>query len=170
MDFVNWSGSLAFTPAERVEPGSEAEVRDLVLRARDSGTTVRPVGSGHSSSPLVRTDGILLSLDRMSGVLHDDGARATAWAGTRLKVLGEGLYDAGLAMDNLGDVDYQSVAGATATGTHGTGLGFGNLSTQVTGVRLVTGTVPQPRPGAGVHRVRPALRAERRRPGRGADA
>ncbi|MEV5632367.1 D-arabinono-1,4-lactone oxidase [Micromonospora tulbaghiae] len=139
-EFVNWSGSLCFTPAEWAEPADEAEVRALVRRARESGVTVRPVGSGHSSSPLVRTDGILLSLDRMAGVISDDGRLATAWAGTKLRALGEGLYDAGLAMDNLGDVDYQSIAGATATGTHGTGLGFGNLSTQVTGVRLVTGT------------------------------
>ncbi|MEV4817651.1 D-arabinono-1,4-lactone oxidase [Micromonospora tulbaghiae] len=139
-EFMNWSGSLRFTPAERAEPADEAEVCALVRRARESGTTVRPVGSGHSSSPLVRTDGILLSLDRLSGVISDDGRLATAWAGTKLRALGEGLYDAGLAMDNLGDVDYQSIAGATATGTHGTGIGFGNLSTQVTGVRLVTGT------------------------------
>ncbi|MEU6076252.1 D-arabinono-1,4-lactone oxidase [Micromonospora sp. NPDC047074] len=138
--FVNWSGSLSFTPGEYAEPADEDEVRALVRRAREAGTTVRPVGSGHSSSPLVRTDGILLSLDRLAGVIADDGELATAWAGTKLKALGEGLYDAGLAMDNLGDVDYQSIAGATATGTHGTGLGFGNLSTQVTGVRLVTGT------------------------------
>ncbi|MGV9767583.1 D-arabinono-1,4-lactone oxidase [Micromonospora tulbaghiae] len=139
-EFVNWSGSLCFTPAERAEPADEAGVRTLVRRARESGATVRPVGSGHSSSPLVRTDGILLSLDRMAGVISGDGRVATAWGGTKLRALGEGLYDAGLAMDNLGDVDYQSIAGATATGTHGTGLGFGNLSTQITGVRLVTGT------------------------------
>ncbi|EEP74709.1 oxidoreductase [Micromonospora sp. ATCC 39149] len=140
VEFVNWSGSLAFTPGEHAEPATEDEVRDLVRRARETATTVRPVGSGHSSSPLVRTGGILLSLDRLSGVIHDDGNAATVWAGTRLKDLGEGLYDAGLAMDNLGDVDYQSIAGATATGTHGSGLGFGNLSTQVAGIRLVTGT------------------------------
>ncbi|WP_428961211.1 D-arabinono-1,4-lactone oxidase [Micromonospora fluostatini] len=138
--FVNWSGSLSFTPAEYVEPADEDEVRAVVLRAREAGTTIRPVGSGHSSSPLVRTDGILLNLDRMAGVLSDDGGLATARAGTKLKALGEGLYDAGLAMDNLGDVDYQSIAGATATGTHGTGIRFGNLSTQLVGVRLVTGT------------------------------
>ncbi|MGC5322339.1 D-arabinono-1,4-lactone oxidase [Micromonospora arida] len=139
-EFVNWSGSLSFTPAEYAEPADEDEVRALVRRARQDGTPVRPVGSGHSSSPLVRTDGILLSLDRMAGVISDRGNLATVWAGTRLNTLGEGLYDAGLAMDNLGDVDYQSIAGATATGTHGTGLRFGNLSTQVAGVRLVTGT------------------------------
>ncbi|SCL73565.1 D-arabinono-1,4-lactone oxidase [Micromonospora peucetia] len=138
--FVNWSGSLSFSPDECAEPADEDEVRALVHRARESGRKIRPVGSGHSSSPLVRTDGILLSLDRLAGVISDDGRRASAWAGTKLRTLGEGLFDAGLAMDNLGDVDYQSVAGATATGTHGTGLGFGNLSTQLTAVRLVTGT------------------------------
>ncbi|MEV0732533.1 D-arabinono-1,4-lactone oxidase [Polymorphospora sp. NPDC050346] len=139
--FVNWSGSLAFTPGGYAEPADEEAVRDLVRRAREDRTKIRPVGSGHSSSPLVRTDGTLLSLDRMAGVIGNDPAagRATVWAGTKLKALGEGLYDAGLAMDNLGDVDYQSIAGATATGTHGTGLGFGNLSTQVAGVRLVSG-------------------------------
>ncbi|WP_416903757.1 D-arabinono-1,4-lactone oxidase [Micromonospora echinospora] len=137
--FVNWSGSLAFTPAEHAEPRDEDEVCALVRRARETGTTIRPVGSGHSSSPLVRTDGILVSLDRLSGMISGDGHRVSVWAGTRLRTLGEGLFDGGLAMDNLGDVDYQSIAGATATGTHGTGLGFGNLSTQIAAVRLVTG-------------------------------
>ncbi|GIJ76134.1 FAD/FMN-containing dehydrogenase [Micromonospora phaseoli] len=138
--FVNWSGGLTFTPSGHAQPVDEDEVRELVLRARESGTTLRPVGSGHSSSPLVRTDGILVSLDRMAGVIDKAEERATVRGGTRLKALGEGLYEAGLAMDNLGDVDYQSIAGATATGTHGTGIGFGNLSTQVAEVRLVTGT------------------------------
>jgi FAD/FMN-containing dehydrogenase len=138
--FVNWSGSLTFTPSGYAEPGDEDEVRDLVLRARESGSTLRPIGSGHSSSPLVRTGGTLVDLRRMAGVIDKAGDRATVRGGSRLKELGEGLYEAGLAMDNLGDVDYQSIAGATATGTHGTGLGFGNLSTQVSEVRLVTGT------------------------------
>ncbi|MEV4713375.1 D-arabinono-1,4-lactone oxidase [Micromonospora sp. NPDC049374] len=138
--FVNWSGSLAFTPSGYAEPADEDEVRELVLRARESGNNLRPVGSGHSSSLLVRTDGTLVSLHRMAGVVDKAGDRATVRGGSRLKELGAGLYDAGLAMDNLGDVDYQSIAGATATGTHGTGLGFGNLSTQVSEMRLVTGT------------------------------
>ena len=59
--FVNWSGSLAFTPSGYAEPADEDEVRELVLWARESGNTLRPVGSGHSSSPLVRTDGTLVS-------------------------------------------------------------------------------------------------------------
>lgn len=138
--FVNWSGSVSCTPANFAEPADETEVRDLVLRARTDGIKCRPVGSGHSSSPLVCTNGILISLNRLTGLISRDGGTATVWGGTRLRELGEGLYDAGLAMDNLGDVDYQTIAGATATGTHGTGLRFGNLSTQVIGVRLITGT------------------------------
>ncbi|HEX5594891.1 MAG TPA: D-arabinono-1,4-lactone oxidase, partial [Micromonosporaceae bacterium] len=123
-------------------PEDEAAVVALVRRARDAGVKVRPVGSGHSSSPLVRTDGILVSLDRLTDVPPADepSRRATVGAGTRLHEIGAGLAHVGLAMENLGDVDYQTIAGAIATGTHGTGLHFGNLSTQVAGVRLVTGT------------------------------
>ncbi|MTK02874.1 D-arabinono-1,4-lactone oxidase [Micromonospora sp. CP22] len=138
--FVNWSGSLTFTASGQAEPADEDEVRELVSRARESGTTLRPVGSGHSSSPLVRTDGTLVSLHRLAGVIDKAGDRATVGGGSRLSELGERLYDAGLAMENLGDVDYQTIAGATATGTHGSGLRFGVLSTQVSEVRLVTGT------------------------------
>ncbi|WP_422774785.1 D-arabinono-1,4-lactone oxidase [Plantactinospora sp. WMMC1484] len=138
----NWSGSLRFVPGEYATPSTEDEVRELVCRARERGTRIRPVGSGHSSSPLVRTDGILLDVDRLDGQFGYDPERhrATVGAGSRLRELGERLYDAGLAMDNLGDVDLQTIAGATATGTHGTGTRFGNLSTQVAAVQLVTGT------------------------------
>jgi FAD/FMN-containing dehydrogenase len=141
-EWRNWSGSLRFVPRGYAVPESEDEVRALVERARESGTTIRPVGSGHSSSPLVRTDDVLVDLRRLAGMLHDDqrSQQATVGGGTRLRDLGERLYDAGLAMDNLGDIDLQTIAVATATGTHGTGVRFGSLSTQVTGVRLVTGT------------------------------
>lgn len=140
--WTNWSGSVRCTPAGYAEPDSEDAVVELVRWARQTGTTLRPVGSGHSSSPLVRTDGVLVSLARLSGVIDKDTAarRATVGAGTQLRQLGEGLHAAGMAMDNLGDVDYQTLAGATATGTHGTGPNFGNLCTQIVGVRLVTGT------------------------------
>ncbi|MFY1690877.1 D-arabinono-1,4-lactone oxidase [Plantactinospora sp. WMMB782] len=123
-------------------PEHEDEVLALVDRARQTSTKLRPVGSGHSSSPLVRTDDVLVSLAGLPRSVrrHDDPELATVCGGTPLGELGESLYEAGLAMDNLGDVDVQSIAGATATGTHGTGLRFGNLCTQVAGVRLVTGT------------------------------
>ncbi|MBE1487983.1 D-arabinono-1,4-lactone oxidase [Plantactinospora soyae] len=138
----NWSGSLRFTPREQVAPADEDALRALVDRARRTSTKLRPVGAGHSSSALVRTDDVLVSLTGLERSVrrHEDPYLATVSAGEPLGELGEALYEAGLAMDNLGDVDVQTIAGATATGTHGTGLRFGNLSTQVAGVRLVTGT------------------------------
>ncbi|WP_410969572.1 FAD-binding protein, partial [Salmonella sp. SAL4450] len=61
-------------------------------------------------------------------------------AGTRIKALGEMLFAEGYAQENLGDIDVQSIAGAISTGTHGTGVQFGSLSTQVCALTLVTGT------------------------------
>ncbi|MFC6017262.1 D-arabinono-1,4-lactone oxidase [Plantactinospora solaniradicis] len=141
-EWRNWSGSLRFTPREQVTPADEDALRALVDRARRTSTKLRPVGSGHSSSPLVRTEDVLVSLTGLARSMqrHEDPQLATVGAGVPLGELGEALYEAGLAMDNLGDVDVQSIAGATATGTHGTGLRFGSLSTQVAGVRMVTGT------------------------------
>jgi L-gulonolactone oxidase len=97
------------------------------------------VGAGHSFSPLVASDGVIVSLDKMQGVLSIDAdARvARVRAGTRLHAIGPVLAERGLAMENLGDIDVQSIAGATSTGTHGTGVAFGNLATQVEELKFV---------------------------------
>lgn len=108
-------------------------------RAADSGRTLRVAGAGHSFGDLVCTDGVLVSLDALSGLLDIDAAAGLVRvaAGTRLHVL-TGLLDAhGLALPNLGDIDRQSVAGAISTATHGTGRRLGNLATQVEAVQLV---------------------------------
>ena len=113
-----------------------------VRRAREHGRSVRPVGSGHSSMPLVATDDVLLSVDELSGVEATDPERglATVLPGTGLADLGAALRESGLGLENLGDVDYQSIAGAVGTGTHGTGARLGNLSSTLVGGTLVTGT------------------------------
>jgi FAD/FMN-containing dehydrogenase len=141
-EWRNWSGGLAFRPGDVLRPASEAQVADLVVRAEADGVTVRPVGAGHSSAPLVETSGWLVSLDRLPvGVLGvgPGDRQATLGAGTRLCDLEDALREHRLAMENLGDVDTQVLAGAVSTGTHGSGRGLGNLSTQVVGVRMVTG-------------------------------
>ena len=140
--FSNWSGSVSFTPHEIVHPADEDEVVDRVRRAAEEGTRIRPVGTGHSSSKIMVTPDTLMSLDHLTGVTdHDtDVLRAKVLPGTGLEDLGEQLAEHGLAMENLGDVDYQAIAGAVGTGTHGTGERMGNLSSTLVGGRLVTGT------------------------------
>ena len=140
-EWRNWSGSLHFHPGALVEPSTEDGVRSEIRRAAAAGVTVRPVGAGHSSAPLVETDGVLLSLNRLpAGVLDADPAagHATIGAGTRLCFLHDDLRGHGLAMENLGDVDTQALAGAVSTATHGSGRGLPNLSAQMIGVRMVT--------------------------------
>lgn len=133
----NWSGELECMPAGRVSPLSESALADLM--SATSGP-LRPVGSGHSFSPLVPTDGHLVVIDRLSGMLdHDaDALQATFGAGTRLSDIGPALASVGQAMPVLPDIDRQTLAGATATGTHGTGIDFMCLSGYVTALRLVT--------------------------------
>jgi FAD-linked oxidoreductase len=130
---------VRFRPARVERPATLEEVVAAVRRAAASGLPVRPVGSGHSFAPLVATDGVLLSLSRAQGVAPDtERLEATVLAGTRLRALGEALFREGLALENLGDIDVQALAGALATGTHGTGRTLGSLSTQVVGLTLVT--------------------------------
>jgi FAD-linked oxidoreductase len=101
---------------------------------------VRVVGSGHSFTPLVQTDDVLMSLDGVQGIESIDKERGTATVlgGTWLRSLGNALLEQGLAQENLGDIDEQSIAGAISTGTHGTGIRFGSIATQVEGLTLVT--------------------------------
>jgi FAD-linked oxidoreductase len=83
---------------------------------------------------------VLISMAGLSGVTGADAAAGTVTVlgGTRLKTLGDDLLRRGLAQENLGDIDAQTITGAISTGTHGTGVRFGNLSTQIAGMRLVT--------------------------------
>jgi FAD-linked oxidoreductase len=138
--FQNWSGSVAFTPAALRRPGDEAGIAAVVREARERGLGLRVAGAGHSFTPLVQTEGLLVSLDGWRGLEAVDapGLTATARAGTSLRHLGALLHGHGLAQLNLGDIDEQSIAGAISTGTHGTGAALGGVATQVTGLRLVT--------------------------------
>ncbi len=139
-EWKNWSGAVECRPRAIVTPGNEDEVIALVRRANSEGLTLRATGSGHSFVPLCASDGILISLDNLKGVVSADrkSLRATIRAGSKLYEIGEPLRLAGLSMENLGDIDRQSLAGAISTGTHGTGHGICNLSNQVVALRLVT--------------------------------
>lgn len=137
MPWRNWSGGQTARPAGRFAPSSETE---LIAFLRGTDGPVRAVGAGHSFSPLVPTDGYLLVLDRIAGLTeaNNDALQATFGAGTRLSDTGPALAKEGQGMYNLPDIDRQTLAGATATATHGTGINFHALSGYITGLRMVT--------------------------------
>jgi L-gulonolactone oxidase len=116
------------------------ELRDAVARAAGGGGTVRVAASGHSFTDIACTDGVMVRLDRMNRVLDvDRGAGlAKVEGGIVIRDLSEALARLGFALENLGDIDVQTVAGAISTATHGTGERFGNISAQVEALELVT--------------------------------
>jgi FAD/FMN-containing dehydrogenase len=136
----NWSGSVSCTPRTIASPTTEEQVVKLVADAHRTRQTVRVAASGHSFVPICASDGTLLSLDGLKGIVSTDQEKKTATflAGTKIYQMGEPLLKAGLAMENMGDIDRQGIAGAISTGTHGTGKGIGSISTQVVGLRLIT--------------------------------
>ena len=135
----NWGGNVVASPAEVQHAATVAGVVDAVRRAADRGLTVRVSGAGHSFTPLVATDGLLLHVDGLSGVLSVDHERrrVRVLAGTRLHELNPALQELGLALPNLGDIDRQTISGAIATGTHGTGARLQGIAAAVCGLTLV---------------------------------
>lgn len=132
----NWSGGQTCIPSGRFAPASEEALAALV---RTTSGTVRPVGSAHSFSALVPTDGNIVSLANLSGMIGHDAQRLQSefWAGTPMSQMGPALQKVGLALTNMADIDQQTLAGAISTSTHGTGPKFGSYSTQVIGLRLL---------------------------------
>ena len=137
----NWARTFGCTPTEMAAPSTEEEVIALVRRAALGGLRVKVVGARHSWSAIAMGDGMLLSLDRMNRVwvMDHEAGLVTVEAGIRLDALIEVLRAEGLALPILGSITKQSLAGAIATGTHGSSLQHGNLSTLVMGLRIVTG-------------------------------
>ena len=134
MGWSNWSGSVA-SPVATTRPQSEDELAHRVRTA----TKVRSTGPGHSFMPLCASDELILNLDALPGAITIAPDRETARipAGWSIKRLTAALCDEGLALANQGDVNPQSLAGAMATSTHGTGVDLGNLSTMARGFRLI---------------------------------
>lgn len=133
----NWSGGQVCFPQARVAPADEQALADVI---RSASGTLRAVGSGHSFSALVPTDGTIVSLANFNGLIKADAEamRSEFWAGTRMSDMGDPLKQAGLALPNMADIDYQTIAGAISTSTHGSGTAQGSCSTQVIGLRLIT--------------------------------
>lgn len=137
----NWGGNQIFQPEGLVLPMSEEEAIEHVRAALRVERSVRVAGGGHSFTPIVETDGTLFDFSRLTGVISTDLTlgRAVVWGGSRIADLGAPLWDAGLSIANQGDIDVQSISGATATGTKGSGTAYGSMSSMVTSMTVING-------------------------------
>ena len=135
----NWTGDQSCEPAEIVHPRSREELVEAIGRAAAAGRRVSVAGSGHSFTEATLTDGTLIGVEALSGVIDADRSSGLVrvGGGTVLAELGEELACLGLAMENLGDIDRQTIAGAISTATHGTGAKLRNISSQVEAVELI---------------------------------
>jgi FAD-linked oxidoreductase len=136
----NWGRSESVRPLMMASPSSVDEVAAIVRFAREREFTVKTVGAGHSFTAIARAEDVQLDLCRLEGLLGVDlpRNRVTLGAGTHLHQLPALLEPYGLALPNMGDIDRQTIAGATSTGTHGTGARYPGLAAQIVAVTMVT--------------------------------
>ena len=134
--WTNWVGNQSCAPTKLAAPRSEDEVAELVASARK----VRVAGAGHSFTPVVVTDGLLLDMRGLPRITEIDSERRRVVCGPATTVgdFGAPLWDAGLALANQGDIVAQQIAGACATATHGSGLEKPCFSAAIRRARLVT--------------------------------
>jgi FAD-linked oxidoreductase len=135
----NWAGDQSCAPAELVQPRDREELAAAIASATAVGRKVGLVGSGHSFTEAVLTSGTMIDTRSLSGVIDADrtSGLVKVGAGTVLADLNAELHRLDLAMENLGDIDRQTISGAISTGTHGTGARLRNISSQVEGLELV---------------------------------
>ncbi|NNJ07954.1 FAD-binding protein [Streptomyces sp. PKU-MA01144] len=136
----NWAGTVAARPVREVTPASAAELAEAVRRAAEDGLRVKTVGTGHSFTAIAATDGVLIRPDLLTGIREIDrtAMTVTVEAGTPLKRLNAALAREDLSLANMGDIMEQTVAGATSTGTHGTGRDSASIAAQIRGLELIT--------------------------------
>jgi FAD/FMN-containing dehydrogenase len=139
--WTNWGGNQTCTPAFTVRPESEQQVVDAVRFAIKQGLPVRAYGAGHSFTPIVQTGGVLVDTEALTGVTGVDSSRnrVRLLGGTRLKDIGDPLWEKGLSLTNQGDIVQQAIAGAIATATHGSGIRQTSFSDRLRWARIVNG-------------------------------
>jgi FAD/FMN-containing dehydrogenase len=138
--WTNWVGNQSCSPSRIAAPTSEDEVATLVAEAAASGLGIRVAGAGHSFTPVVATDGLLLDLRGLPHLtsIDTDTRRVVCGPATTIGEFGEPLWDRELALANQGDIVAQQIAGAVSTATHGSGLRFGSFASSVRRLRIVT--------------------------------
>ncbi len=135
----NWAQNLDFTPSKIFSPKSVEDIKSAILTSRKEGRTLRMRGSAHSWTGLIETNQHYLHLDELQGVIDvkPEQKIVKAWAGTKLSLFGEEAFKHKLSMENQGDINKQSIAGATSTGTHGTGINLQSVANQISSLTII---------------------------------
>lgn len=129
----NWAETAQSSFEEFFTPRNVEKLQEIVRKASREGKRIRVIGASHSFSPIALPEEICISLHEMRGVYSVDKERGevTLWGGTYLYEIGPMLKEHGFALENMGDIQEQTIAGAVSTGTHGTGITLGSISSQV---------------------------------------
>ncbi|MDR7086194.1 xylitol oxidase [Aeromicrobium panaciterrae] len=130
----NWAGNIAYDALMLLKPSSVEELQEIVSMT----PRIRPLGSRHSFNRIADTDAVQVTVEKLPEVFEIDGSTVTVGAGVRYGEMVGRLHDAGWALHNLASLPHISIAGAVATGTHGSGDGNGSLATAVAGLQMVT--------------------------------
>jgi L-gulono-1,4-lactone dehydrogenase len=138
MTWRNWAGNQRTEPVRRVVARDADDVSAAVKAAAREGLRVKATGSGHSFTGIGVPDGVALAAPSDPRGLRVDGELVTVPGGMTIRTLNALLWDRGLALPNLGDIDAQTIAGAVATGTHGTGAGHQGIAARIRALQLVT--------------------------------
>ena len=135
----NWAGNQQTGSVLVSKPQTESELQQVVQNAQTSGRRVKAVGSGHSFTAIAVAEEVLVDLSKYDEILAIDkiNQTVTVQSGIQLSKLNQALYENSLAMQNLGDIAYQTIAGAISTSTHGTGAKFTGIANQVVALRVV---------------------------------
>ena len=135
----NWAGNQQTGSVLVSKPQTESELQQVVQNAQTSGRRVKAVGSGHSFTAIAVAEEVLVDLSKYDEILAIDkiNQTVTVQSGIQLSKLNQALYENSLAMQNLGDIAYQTIAGAISTSTHGTGAKFTGIANQVVALRIV---------------------------------
>ena len=135
----NWAGNQQTGTVLLSKPQTESELQQVVQSAQASGRRVKAVGSGHSFTAIAVSEEVLVDLSDYDEIVAIDkiNQTVTVQSGIQLSKLNQALYENSLAMQNLGDIAYQTIAGAISTSTHGTGAKFTGIANQVVALRVV---------------------------------
>lgn len=138
-NWVNWAGDQQCAPAYVATPRNRAELTEILNHATTGGHRIRVAGTGHSFTDTCATDGVMLNLKQMNQIVDVDARNGLVRVegGATLDAVNAALHEHGLAFPNLGDITMQTIAGATATATHGTGARLPNLAAMIQSMELM---------------------------------